>query len=246
MLQPSTPSIEMRSPGAQRGLSGLGIVAVTAPQQYIDGGGAYILGPVPGLPGGGPPNVVEPAQTLPIGPNQGGTNPVYYDNSGNVITSAVCGTIYNFTVPGYEGQTLHIVQTKNGASSFTGPMQMPVLNYASKCNQDEGAYTVQAFTQSGQLLGSTNFNVLASPASPTGGAGPLSPAGLPGLPAATGQPAPGPGTTSSTSALPAGSATTPLTTAAAAAPTGLAALSTTDWLIIAVLTVLIIEQSGKR
>src|SRR5215475_7870802 len=131
------------------------------------------------------------------------------------------------TVPGYEGQRLMIVQTRNGAPSFSGPVQIPMGNYPSKCNQDEGTYFVQAFTLAGALLGGTTFTVLPALSQPSAipAAGPLTPS-----PAA----APAPGTTSATSPLPAiSSGTVPPTTPA---PTGtgvLGGLSTTDWLVIA-------------
>jgi hypothetical protein len=257
MMAPNVPPIEMRSPGAQPplvrwnngGLAGLGLIS-----PLVGSGGPGMsqsffaaptgpTGPVTPGGGGGSP-LIAPAQPAQAGQS---VNPVFFDVNGNVITQATCGQIYSMTVPGYEGQVLQIVQTKNGAPSFTGPMRMPMGNYASKCSQDEGSYTVQAFTLAGQMLGSTNFTVLPSAVSATPAGGPpLSPAGLPPLPAATGTPAPPPGTTSSTAALPASSITTPvLPTTAAAAPTFFSTLTTTDWLVLAVLAVVVVNQASK-
>src|SRR5215475_1075664 len=131
------------------------------------------------------------------------------------------------TVPGYEGQRLMIVQTKNGAPSFSGPVQIPMGNYPSKCNQDEGTYFVQAFTLAGALLGGTTFTVLPAVSAPSGipPLGPLT---------ASPTPAPAPGTTSATSPLPASSTSVPPTTPAPAGTGVLGGLTTTDWLVIAV------------
>jgi len=245
MLLPNTPPLEMRSPGARQGM---GLISTTV---GTNGGGTlspntFIVGPGPSpavsANGGGGGGGIAPV--APASPAQaaGMVNPVFFDVSGNLITHAVCGSIYSFTVPGYEGQVVHIVQTKNGAPSVSAPLKMPVPNYASKCNQDEGTYVVQAFTLVGDLLGGTTFNVLPAPAAP---GGPMTPgAGLPPLPAATGTPAPAPGTTSATSPIPASSATAPLT-ATTTAPGFFSTLSTTDWLVIAVLAVVVLNQ-GKR
>ena len=255
MLAPNTPPIEMRSPGAKSGLAGLGLM-VTPSGVYQNGGTAPSFLTM-GTPGANPTNVVQPGTLtnpymppIPMTTPMGTTNPVFYDTNGNVITQAVCGSVYGMTVPGYGGQVLHIVQTKNGAPQINAQMQMPTPNYASVCNQDEGTYFVQAFTQSGQLLGGTTFNVLPSASSPGTG-----PSGLPPLPAATNEPpsasapsAPAPGTTSSTSNVPAAATTTPTTTPAttvvtSATPFG---LSTTDWLIILVLGAVVVSSSKGR
>jgi hypothetical protein len=241
MMAPNVPPMEMRSPGAQKGLAGLGIISVTAPQ-YMNGGGAYILGPsVTTAPG--PPNVVESINNPIIPASEGNVpNPVFYDTQGNIIASAVCGSTYNMTVPGFDGQTLMIVQTKNGAPNFSGPLLMPVRNYGSTCGQDEGTYNVQAFTQPGTLLGSTTFVVLPAPGAPgTGPSGlPPSPIGT-GVPISTSQAAPPPGTTSATSALPAAA------TGQAIATTGLGSLTSTDWIILGaiLLGVFAVGQASK-
>jgi len=261
MLRTNVPPIEMRSPGARPpavnwnngGLAGMGIISTTVGP---GGNGSGLPGDYFSMPG---------FSSAPTGSGGGGTmvpsssyapgpiaiplaNPVFFDVNGNVITQAVCGSVYSMTVPGYEGQWLMIVQTKNGAPSFTGPMLMPMSNYASKCSQDEGSYNVQAFTQAGQLLGSTTFVVLPAASSPGTG-----PSGLPPLtsatgtpPASTARPAAAPGTTSSTSALPATSVTAPPVTSAAAAPSFLSSLSTTDWLLLVVLGVVVLYQASKR
>src|SRR5215813_1410045 len=118
MLQPNVPPIEMRSPGAR---SGLGLLDVPASNGTTGGSllPQFYSGPVPGTSstggGGGLPAVGTPG--LPPGATSQ-VNPVFFDVRGNVITQATCGDIYSMTVPGYEGQTLNIVQTKNGALQF--------------------------------------------------------------------------------------------------------------------------------
>jgi hypothetical protein len=261
MMSPSTPSIEMRSPGAQKptinwgkgGLAGLGLISVPASNGSASIPGFFSGAPIsPGAPsgangsggGGIAPTVAQPFTTTTA------ANPIFYDVNGNIITHAVCGSVYSMSVPGFEGQQLHIVQTKDGRPQFSGTMDIPMANYASKCLQDEGSYNLQAFTLSGQLLGSTNFVVLpAQPSQPA--TGPLSPAGLPPLPAATGTNAPAPGTTSATSPLPASvapSVTAPPAAAASILTPGLSNLSTNDWLILAAFGIVMYMagQGSKR
>src|SRR5215475_2218345 len=249
MMAPSTPPMELRSPSVASpsvnwnngGLAGMGFIATTPSGQVMNGtapmpsffGGSIapnpLTGSVPSAAGTAPPVMGIPSAT----------NPVFYDNSGMVITSAICGSIYNMTVPGYEGQQLVITQTKNGTPSFSGPMQIPMLNYPSKCNQDEGTYDVQAFTLAGALLGGTTFTVLPAVSLPSAipAAGPLTPS-----PTA----APAPGTTSATSPLPAGSSTVPPAAPAIGTTGVLSGLSTTDWLVIAVLAVVVVAEVSKR
>lgn len=90
------------------------------------------------------------------------------DVNGNPITSAVCGSVYNMTIPGWEGRSPYILQTKNGASQFSGTMPIPMKNYSSVCQQDEGSYQLQAFDPtSGALIGQTNFTVLPATSAST-------------------------------------------------------------------------------
>src|SRR5215467_10036964 len=120
MLAPNIPPMEMRSPGPRKGL------AAAAPLV---------------TPNGQPSAGTVPAAT----PTPGTSQPVFTDTNNNPITSAVCGSIYNMTVPGWEGRSPFIVQTKNGATSFSGQLPVPMKNYASQCAQDEGSYQLQAF-----------------------------------------------------------------------------------------------------
>lgn len=231
MMAPNVPPIEMRSPGPR---SGLGLIMQTVsdggvtgaealPAQFYQsgpGGAGYVSG---GGGGGGLPAVSQSAGQTSTTVQT--SNPVFLDTGGNVITSAVCGSIYSMTVPGYEHQTLYIVQTKNGAPSFSGNMAIPMPNYASVCNQDEGNYQLQAFDPlSGTLIGQTTFTVLPAAVPTTTTAPPaaaIAPASSSAGPATS-----GPGTT----ALPAPGAMPPTGAPIAAAPA--AGLSQLDWVLI--------------
>lgn len=156
MMAPSVPPYENRVGPRNTSMNGLG-------QMYIPPKSTQSNGATPSAQTSGP-IIMNPTA---------GTTPVFKDPSGNVITSAPCGSQYSMTVPGLEGQTVYIVQTKNGAPSFSGNMTMPMPAYSSICNQDEGTYNVQAFdSTSGSLLGQTQFTV-------TPGPGSLQPAGVP-------------------------------------------------------------------
>jgi hypothetical protein len=136
------------------------------------------------------------------------------------------------TVPGFEGQQLFISQMKNGAQQFAGQMSIPMSLYTSVCNQDEGSYQTTAYTLDGSLLGSTTFTVQP-------GTGTLSPQ----APAAAPTAAPSPGTTSAVSPLPAAPAATTTTTTAGSF---FSSLTTTEWILIAVVGLVVLNQAGKR
>lgn len=152
MMAPNVPPFEMRAPGPRKGLGAL------EPMQPING--STPAGPTP---------VTQSAGAVPAAtPTPQSSQPVFTDTSGKPITSAVCGSIYNMTIPGWEGRSPYILQTKNGAPQFSGTMLMPMGNYASHCNQDEGSYQLQAFDPtSGALIGQTNFTVLPATSAST-------------------------------------------------------------------------------
>jgi hypothetical protein len=159
------------------------------------------------------------------------SNPVFLDPRGNPIQSAVCGSQYSMTVPGFEGQQLFISQMKNGAQQFAGQMSIPMSLYTSVCNQDEGSYQTTAYTLDGSLLGSTTFTVQPGAASAT----PAAPGGAPSA-------APPPGTTSAVSPLPVVPAPTTTTTVGSF----FSSLTTTEWILLAAVGLIIINQTGKR
>jgi hypothetical protein len=169
-------------------------------------------------------------------PGQGAiiVNPVWFDTNNNQITSAVCGSIYSMTVPGFEGKTLFAVQTKNGAPQFSGNMQIPMSNYASQCNQDEGSYQLSVYDPtSHSLIGQGSFTVLPAGSVST-------------VPSST-------GTTGATTPVapitPAPSTPTPsvpaaITTTPAPAPTTsiFSNLTGVDWILIAAVVFAILKQ----
>lgn len=140
------------------------------------------------------------------------------DANGKVINSAVCGTAYNMTIPGLEGHSIYLVQSKNGSPQFSGTFPLPMSNYQSVCNQDEGTYTASAYSLvDGSLIASGSFTVL--------------PQGSSAITGATGTTTPVPGATTSTGA---------------SVVNFLDQLSTTDWLLIGGLAVVILMGSGGR
>lgn len=226
MLRPNIPPMEMRSPGPR----GLGLMVnpvdsgSTGPLPFQNWGGAVYTsaggGPVISPSGGG--GLPAPPAATPAPSQQTQTsNPVFYDQNQNVITSAICGAVYSMTVPGYEGKTLFVQQTKNGAPQFSGNLQIPMTNYASKCQQDEGSYQISVHDPaSGALIGATTFTVLPAAVSSAAGT------------AVTTAPGSSTGTTG---------ATTP-TTAAPAAASFLSNLSGVDWILILLLGAVVLSK----
>ena len=93
--------------------------------------------------------------------------PVLTDPSGQPISSAVCGSPYGFTVPGYEGAQVYIIQTKNGQPQYSGLFSVPMAPYTGVCGQDEGTYQLTAYDPtSGQSLGQVQFQVLPAGSHP--------------------------------------------------------------------------------
>lgn len=251
MLCPNVPPMEMRAPGPRQGLGFI----VTSPgtSQQINGGGYTSAGggpvimpqaysaPLP-LTGSTPAGTPVTAPLAPPKMPTGGggiapVQPIWFDTNNNIITSAVCGSIYSMTLPGYEGKTVYVIQTKNGAQQFAGSMAIPMSNYASKCNQDEGYYQLSAYEPtSGNLIGQGSFTVLpagtaSTAASSTGTTGATVPAATPGMVPTAPAPAAAVGMTATVPA-PAPTTTTSV----------LSNLSGVDWILIGAVVVALLNR----
>lgn len=116
------------------------------------------------------------------------STPKWFDSNGNTITSAACGQAYGFTIPGFEGRQVYLVQTKNGQAQFSGLFSIPMASYSSICNQDEGNYVATAYDPAtGQQIGSGAFTVSPSGANPAAASQPVI-TGVPLSPGTTAQP----------------------------------------------------------
>jgi len=94
------------------------------------------------------------------------TAPLFYDSSGNQISSITCGGIYSYDVPGRYalGETYWLNQTKNNITSYIGNYNFPTASYTSVCGRDEGTYhnIIYSLDSNGNktLYGSSDFTIL--------------------------------------------------------------------------------------
>jgi hypothetical protein len=98
----------------------------------------------------------------------GAVAPVFLDASGNPITSIESGQPYGFNVPGYSSVWLQL--NKDGVQVYNAVLGVPMALHTA---QDSEIGTWQAIAydaNTGQLIGSTSFQITAAGASTgTGG-----------------------------------------------------------------------------
>ena len=117
-----------------------------------------------------------PARTSSVsnglhGLGQATSAPVFFsDIADRPVTSVICGEIYNLHVPGWDGGSVYLIQTKDGRPQFSGLFPVPMLNYQSNCLNDPGTYVAQVFDPASgnqNLIGTATLTVHPKPGTTT-------------------------------------------------------------------------------